>query len=210
MSYPKLPLLSPHGPFLFETLHLGAEAPQHLKRLLLGTVVSTPLDITLINLSELSQAISEAIESQVSFDPLILDEQVLAIQQRLLAYIVAAPDTVEMVLSISALIFLQPVTRSNPFAEPASEVMSHALHKSLSALQCHHLPPPLLVWVLVMGGLISDATFERTWFRTRIQNQLTTHPGIDSWDRLKLQLKDIMWIDDIHDEYGRILWNEMG
>lgn len=169
-----------------------------------------PLEITLIDLSELSQAISEAISSQVSFDPLILDEQVLGLQQRLLAHIDAAPDTVEMVLSISALIFLQPVTRTNPFAEPASEVMSHALHKSLSALECHHLPPPLLLWVLVMGGLISDATSERTWFRTRIQNQLTVHPGIDSWDRLKFQLKDIMWIDDIHDEYGRILWNEMG
>ncbi|KIV88866.1 hypothetical protein PV10_08499 [Exophiala mesophila] len=210
LGQPKLPLLSPVGPSLFETLQLETGASQSLQKLLYETGVSTPLEIILVNLSELSQAISEAINTQISFDPLILDEEVVGVQQRLLACIDVATNPVETVLSISALIFLQPVTKSNPFAQPASQVMSDALHKSLESLiKSHHLPPALLIWVQVMGALISDATSERTWYRTKTQEILAAHPGINSWYRLKLQLKDIMWIDEIHDEYGRILWNEL-
>ena len=209
LGQPKLPLLSPVGPSLFETLQLETGASQSLQKLLCEIEVSTPLEIILVNLSELSQAISEAINTQISFDPLVLDEEVVGIQQRLLACIDVATNPVETVLSISALIFLQPVTKSNPFAQPASQVMSDALHKSLKSLKSHHMPPPLLLWVQVMGALISDATSERTWYRTNIQEILAAHPGTKSWYRLKLQLKDIMWIDEIHDEYGRILWNEL-
>lgn len=66
----------------------------------------------------------------------------------------------------------------------------------------------LVFWVAVMGGIWVADNSDGGWFGLRVQT-CAQKLGIDSWQRARSSLCKFPWIDGLHDEPGRELWNQL-
>jgi hypothetical protein len=94
------------------------------------------------------------------------------------------------------------------FPNPAL-VLNSLLHKLKSAVNnvvtfpgvdCH-----LMVWLLVIGGVISLNTAERGWFVGYLVS-VVTELGLNSWEDMKQVLERVIWVQTINDLKFRQLW----
>lgn len=171
--------------------------------------VSQRLTNLLVQLAHMSSAIEHAMNSRAVLDPLSFDEEVLCIQSDLLMGATASGARLDKACELGALIYLQTLTRSAPFIKSSSEALSQELQVSLLHLDMAEISCPLMFWLLVMGGLVSSATSEREWFRSRLRNCQVSWKGMITWECMKVQLMSVMWIDRIHDTFGKELWEEV-
>lgn len=163
----------------------------------------------LVQLSHMSSAIEHAMNSRTVLDPLTFDEEVLCVQSDLLMSVTAGGARLDKACELGALIYLQTLTRSAPFIKSSSEALSRELQVSLLHINVAEISCPLMFWLLVMGGLVSFATSERDWFRSQLRNCEVSWKGMITWECMKVQLMSVMWIDRIHDNFGRELWEDV-
>ena len=97
------------------------------------------------------------------------------------------------------------------FPNPAS-VLNFLVHKLKSAVNdvvtfpgvdCH-----LMVWLLVIGGVVSLNTAERGWFIGYLVPAVT-ELGFTSWEDMKQVLERVLWVQTINDLKFRQLWEEV-
>lgn len=160
-------------------------------------------------LSQLSLAIEQAMETQVLINPLLFEEEVLCLQYDFLTALDLSRQNLDNAFCLAALIYLQSITRPAPYNRTSSRALSLDLEVSLLNLDVASLPTPLLFWLLVMGGFVSNETSEKSWFRRRLHECQVSWKKTISWESMKVQLMTVIWIDKIHNEYGKALWEEV-
>jgi hypothetical protein len=65
----------------------------------------------------------------------------------------------------------------------------------------------LVYWCLILGGIAATGSSERRWYVEEIR-RLAGPYGLPEWDRIKRDLKTILWLDRACDFGGRLLWEE--
>ena len=73
---------------------------------------------------------------------------------------------------------------------------------SIETASCHHL----LLWVVFCGGMVIHDNKDRSWFMARLR-QITQILNLYDWQTLRLTLKGFLWVDNLHDMPGRLLWD---
>lgn len=66
--------------------------------------------------------------------------------------------------------------------------------------------PYLLLWVIFCGGMVIHDSKDRSWFMARLR-RITLILNIYDWQTLRLTLKSFLWVDNLHDVPGRLLWD---
>ncbi|KAI9925775.1 hypothetical protein ASPWEDRAFT_582797 [Aspergillus wentii DTO 134E9] len=80
-----------------------------------------------------------------------------------------------------------------------------------ATLQSSHFPsfwPPILLWVLTLGGISAENTSERSWFVDAL-GQAAAQSRIYSWVNLRAVLGMMLWYDRACDLPGQNLWREV-
>jgi hypothetical protein len=67
--------------------------------------------------------------------------------------------------------------------------------------------PLLLVWLFVVGAIVSHKMPERQWFVHSLV-PVVEELGILTWEEMKMYLQAIMWIEVWHDGVGERVWEE--
>jgi hypothetical protein len=65
----------------------------------------------------------------------------------------------------------------------------------------------LVSWCMTLGGIAATGSPLRTWYVEEIQ-RLAGPCGLPGWDRIKQDLKMILWLDKACDSAGRLFWEE--
>jgi len=65
-----------------------------------------------------------------------------------------------------------------------------------------------ILWLMIVGGIWISGDDDREWLapRTRMMAQRL---GIDTWDEVRSSVSKFPWINALHDEPGRSLWNRL-
>lgn len=66
----------------------------------------------------------------------------------------------------------------------------------------------LVFWVTFMGGIWVANDDEGEWFATRVR-ALAQQRGFDNWQTARSSLREFPWINGLHDEPGRELWDRI-
>lgn len=73
---------------------------------------------------------------------------------------------------------------------------------------CWQLFPKALLWVLVLGGIASSGTAERTWYVQNIA-AVTAALKLDDWPEISRELENYLWLESSCDTGGQLLWTEV-
>jgi hypothetical protein len=107
-----------------------------------------------------------------------------------------------------SLLCVYPYPRGHaPFAELAS-----LLRKELSRLDLGNVSyeeSRLLLWILVMGAIVTVGTLERLWFISTL-GHVSGSLELESWQEMKSILATFLWLDMTNDVDGRDVWDEVG
>jgi hypothetical protein len=163
----------------------------------------------LVDLSYLCHALNQAAEKRMPVDPLAFDEDVTCIQHDLLRSISPNQEAVERLCVITALIFMQTLTREVPFTRLCSSHISKQLKEALPAVDAAKAPALLIYWMLFMGGLVSKDTSDRLWFRKRLMDFQQLRNDWAQWTHVKAQLQKVFWVDNLQDAFGLELWHDI-
>ena len=193
---------------LFSLLKLEPPNPP-VKTLLADlSLPKTVLD-ALVELSYLCHALNHAAEKLVPVDPEAFDEDVTCIQDDLLRSLTPQQEGVQRLCVITALIFMQTLTREVPFTRLCSSHISKQLKEALPALDATRVPARLIYWMLFMGGLVSSDTNERLWYRKRLGDFQQLRNNLGHWDNVKAQLQEVFWVDSVQETLGLDLWHDI-
>ena len=208
LSKPHLPPLQKTSIPLYETLKLKTTHKSPLEIMLADSGLSPNIVTLLEEVSRLSLAIEHAMDTQSLLNPLLFEEETMCLQYNLLMAISWTGKDMDNACSIAALIFMQTLTRALPFTHISSHALSLELEVSLLNLEMATVPSPLMFWMLVMGGMVSTETSEKDWFRRKLRECQVSWIDKITWETTKAQLLKVIWIDTIHDKYGKGLWEE--
>jgi hypothetical protein len=161
------------------------------------------------NLSNLCGALNYAAENKIVIDPYSFDEDIICVQWDLLQLLPAEQKTPERLCALTALIFIQMLTRDVPYDSYASDRLSRNLKEALSLADIATWPVPLIFWLLFVGGLVSVGTTERQWFRKRLRVFIHMRGELTDWESAKSLLKKVLWVEGIDDPYGKVLWDDV-
>jgi hypothetical protein len=64
------------------------------------------------------------------------------------------------------------------------------------------------LWVLVLGGISALGKDDRAWIFSRIRDKASVL-GVNTWDKARKCLVKFPWINVVHDEPGRKLWDQV-
>ncbi|KIW67789.1 hypothetical protein PV04_07017 [Phialophora macrospora] len=177
------------------------------------TLVNLGLTQTVLNalveLSHLCHALNQAAEKRIPVDPLAFDEDVTCIQHDLLRSISPDQEAVERLCVITALIFVQTLTREVPFTRLCSSHISTQLKEALPAVKTAKAPARLIFWILFMGGLVSKDTSERVWFRQKLTDFQQLQNDWVQWENVKARLQTVFWVNNLQDAFGLELWHDI-
>ena len=65
----------------------------------------------------------------------------------------------------------------------------------------------LSLWVLFLGGVIVAGTKDRAWFVARLAKAIM-ELQICCWEDAESSLREFLWVDRIHENSCRVLWDE--
>ena len=63
----------------------------------------------------------------------------------------------------------------------------------------------LLLWLLLLGGISVLGGLEERWLAPRIRH-VSHSLGISSWEGVRQTLNELPWINALHSEPGKVLW----
>ncbi|KEF57165.1 uncharacterized protein A1O9_07355, partial [Exophiala aquamarina CBS 119918] len=208
LSSPRLSSPMRASKSLYQLLSLERMHKSPLEVMLEASGVSQGTMDLLVELSHLSFAIEHAITSRIVLDPLSFDKEMLCVQSDLLNLAITSKAVLDGACGLGALIYLQTLTRLDPFIKSSSEALSRELQVALQYLNIAEVSSPLIFWLLIMGGLVSFETSDRSWFRSKLRNLQVSWKGVITWESMKIQLMSVMWIERIHDDFGQALWKD--
>lgn len=81
---------------------------------------------------------------------------------------------------------------------------SHSEEESRYSLN-QRMPASLRMWILMMAGSEASNT-QRPWFQDEI-GSLALKMGIRTWEELKESLQSVVWIDCVHSDRCRSIWD---
>lgn len=150
-----------------------------------------------------------AAHEKLSINPVCLDEDTLSIQYDLLT--IPHIDDIAEACRLGALIYMKSITRPMWTVLRTSEVLVVRLKASLDGINDEPTASPLLVWLCFMGGIACESgTSERMWFADKLARlRLLLPDEVSGWPSVRLILKGILWIDNLHDRLGQALWHEI-
>ena len=183
--------------------------PTSIKPVIAGLGFSSTVSEALMELSHLCCVLNYAADKRFLVDPLAFDEDVICIQHDLLRSLNPAQNKVEKLCVLTALIFIQTLTREVPFSRLCASHISRELKTSLPAVNTATAPARLIFWMLFMGGLVSTETNEKRWFRTRLKDFQILRNDLFSWESMRAQLQQIFWVNSVQDPLGINLWNDV-
>lgn len=88
------------------------------------------------------------------------------------------------------------------------KLQSYVKHISSRTTGGEELPREMLLWLMFLGGIITQDRSTRSWFVSllpHIAGQLRLH----SWDDIKEVLVKFLWIETIHEQLCKDLWGEV-
>lgn len=154
---------------------------------------------------DFSCVVNRLIPSRAKLPPELFQEIMLSIQYRLLLldYSTSAGETarpVEEAVRLGLLAFESTVFLQIPGVKIRSDVFARQLRGAVEGVDA--ISPVLAdvkVWLLLVGSI---SVFEggEEWLVEAVR-ELT---GDQTWAEVRRRVKDIMWIDTIHDDPGRV------
>ena len=93
-----------------------------------------------------------------------------------------------------------------PFVEAASRLKREL--SSLDPRTISYEESKLLLWILVMGAIVTVGTFDRPWF-IHILGSVAYRLQVESWPDMKSLLLTFLWLSKTNDIDGRDVWDEV-
>jgi hypothetical protein len=179
--------------------------------------ITNPLKSQLIVLSDFSQTLSEIIRcrkitslpSQIAFlqATYTLRYDFLSLNSTP-AELSDTSHTLEYVLKIGALLYMQATLQEFPMAAVGSKNLVQTLMTSVMRVQIMDAQQGnLLVWLLFIGGIEAKGA-DREWFVSQL-GKLLQRLRMDRWDEAKEALEGLWWIAKVHEEKCNMLWEEI-
>lgn len=113
---------------------------------------------------------------------------------------------------LGAIIYMKEILRETTRSATHSGRIVSKLKTSLNLVNTSQTAPgssPLLLWLLVMGGLASvKDSMDRILFVTHLV-RLRCKFGFNGWQDVKEGLERVLWIGKVLDEAGNLLWEEV-
>ena len=210
LSRPRLPRPVRTTRSLYQLTEIDSSPETPLVTILIDAGVAPELLNSFIELSQLCEALEHAMRNNIAIDPRAFDEDVICIQHDLLGFEYQQQGSIEKVCQLAALVFIQTLTRENPFSWTSSYLVSETLQHTLLALDNEEeFAAQLAFWILFMGGIVSAETKEKQWYRTKLGEHRGLRNNLGRWENAKIQLKKIMWIEEAQEKYGIKLWHDI-
>ncbi|KAF2496782.1 hypothetical protein BU16DRAFT_560099 [Lophium mytilinum] len=174
----------------------------------------TNLDLPLLNifvdLSRFTETLEYAINrSEISIHPRAFDEDAVLIQYNLLHLLDYEKFGTLEACRLGALLCVKSITRATPFAPGTSSTIVSRLKLALEGAPADERLPYLDLWLLYTGGLASQGTSERAWFKYKLAELSELEPELSSWISIRNALKGCLWVESIHERPCRQLWEEV-
>lgn len=111
----------------------------------------------------------------------------------------------------AAIIYSAAVTFPLPPHAGVFRMLATLLQKILEECKfdpCWQLCPRALLWILVLGGIASFDTVERTWY---VQNLAAVSAALNlsEWEEVAEELGNYLWLQSACEGGGRLLWVEV-
>ncbi|EXJ59192.1 hypothetical protein A1O7_06624 [Cladophialophora yegresii CBS 114405] len=209
LTHPNFPRPARTSESLFAILAIEPP-PTPIKELLVDLGLTQTVLNVLVELSHLCHALNQAAETRILVDPTAFDEDITCIQHDLLRSISPEQEGAERLCVITALIFIQTLTREVPFTRLCSSHISKQLKEALPTLDASKAPARLIYWMLFMGGLVSKDTNENVWFRKRLRELHQLRDDLLEWESVKAQLQKVFWVGAMQESFGLELWHDIG
>jgi hypothetical protein len=212
-------------------------SPTFMAILTLPDVVAEPhLASTMRQLAELAVALNyytapspSPFSTTPRINPRSYDEDLLSLSARFLALFTShntPTPTSRLIhpLILASLIFTKSLSRPLTFPPTGSELLAEGLHQSMLHLfpdrtttSTSHNPPnppsfplPLPLFLLTIGALSSQSsTPSSIYFTTHLTHLLHTNPHITSWPTARLLLREILFVDVVHELPYQQLWMQL-
>ncbi|KAJ5891019.1 uncharacterized protein N7473_007247 [Penicillium subrubescens] len=65
----------------------------------------------------------------------------------------------------------------------------------------------LYSWCLMVGGIAGKGSSERSWYASKLQHYATSR-GLSTWHEMRVELREVLWLDSACDLAGKMLWDE--
>jgi hypothetical protein len=116
-------------------------------------------------------------------------------------------ESTRLTAEVYSLLCVYPYPRGHaPFGELAS-----LLRKELSGLDLGNVSyeeSKLLLWILVMGAIVTVGALERLWFISTLRH-VSGRLELESWQEMKSILTTFLWLDMTNDIDGSDVWDEV-
>lgn len=116
-------------------------------------------------------------------------------------------DSTRLAAQMYSLLCVYPChPRTAPFEQLAIKLRKELSHLNQGNISFEE--SQLLLWILVMGAIMTVGTKGRSWFIAAL-NPLSHRLRLNSWDDMKLILTTFLWLDMTNDIDGRDIWDDV-
>lgn len=161
-------------------------------------------------LRSLTAAMNEASEDETEIDRSVVDAATIWIRSRLSASVLIEREVEEQhMYSLCCLgiqIYLTTITTHCVKLQLDQSDLISKLKSCLSYVDIKTMISPLVLWTIFFGGVASQNFEDQTLFVV-VLRQLYQALNISDWDSLKFTLRSLSWLENKHNEQGRLLWN---
>ena len=182
-----------------------------MKNVLTKCGVHPNLITIMTELACFSQAIHFATEVSVYFDPATFSEDLYWLEYNFLAFAAKLPEgstetETDKSCRLGALLNLKAILQEFPHSVNGSSLLLAQLRKSLTGISMQASNSPLLLWLCLVGGSLSE-TEERAWFVNCLAQIRTVSP-VSSFDDFELDLSRMLGLKKVFGKAFETLWNE--
>jgi hypothetical protein len=227
LTPPTLPPLKRQAPTLYETLPTYAQTPPStpFAELLFHPDINTHISSTLLTLANFTTALNHYTHythhqhnkthpqnHPPKIPPRALDEDILSLSTSLLRLLLSPPITTPLHTSITltSLLFIKTISRGLPFPPNASDLLPKRLKQALAFL-LRTTSTAVLLWMSTIGALAcKPGSSEEIWFVDQLVNMIDKNPKLQDWDRARAMLKEMLFVDVVHEAPCRRLWEQVG
>lgn len=139
-----------------------------------------------------------------------------SVQPRLVSLQVLSEDPDSECLRLGMLSFLGMSTFRVPCNLGARKLrayphLTNNFRKALQAVEPSTLGMSTLVlWLLMIGAMSVFEVEDEEWLVEKWKNVIMTIPGVQlSWEDARRHLRDILWLDAIHDYLGQVVYKRL-
>jgi hypothetical protein len=161
----------------------------------------------------LTVAMNQALEDDIEINPLIFEAATTSIRSRLLASSVSTGEPEQKIMNelccLGIQIYQVSITDHLPLRLDIDrlDLLSRLRNRLRDAGPELILYPYLYLWLVFIGGIVAPNNDDRSWFAARL-NQVAEGLALCDWHPLKSTLESFLWVGKLHDEPGRLLWND--